>query len=136
MVKGAIAAGKRSCQKTEGDKTEVLDAFRGVWQAAKESADDGAKIRGKEGNAGAGAVDWVVGVTANNVSYVDQNKARLGGAGAGGGAMIMGTMVAGPIGGFAAGVVVSALTQRALGKLEAKKELEDGDAGANSNLKE
>ena len=59
-----------------------------------------------------------VGASTGTTKYAQENKSRLGAAGAGGAAVIAGTILAGPIGGLAAGLVTSAVTGKALEKAD------------------
>lgn len=119
-VKGAIAAGKRSRieESIKGDssfddKFQPLDVARGIAYAAKEATEEGAAMRGKFSGQG-NAIDWIVGATANTKKYANENKSRLGAAGAGGAAFIAGTFMLGPAFplaiSIAAGMAASAVT--------------------------
>ena len=66
------------------------DFFRGLFQAAKEATEQGAKMRGKTKDVNGNFIDWTFGATNTTTKYVVDNKTRLAGAGAGGGGFILG----------------------------------------------
>jgi hypothetical protein len=126
-VKGAIAAGRRSRPSAEqqlvSDNWKATDLVRGVFHAAKEAAEEGAAIRGTDKKKN-DVVDWAVGATANTSKYAKENKSRLASAGAGGAAMIAGTVMLGGIAvPLAAGVVASAVTKKVIEKADSSLSL-------------
>jgi hypothetical protein len=58
------------------------------------------------------------------VEYAGENKARLGAAGVGTFGFILGTALAGPLGGVAGGVLVSAVTGKTITTLESFGEMQ------------
>ena len=131
-IKGAIRAGKRERGVQEDDKTTFTDFFRGIGQAAREATQDGFKKRGKSANDKEDALDWAVGATAGVGEYADENKSRLGGAGAAAAGFAYGMILGGPLGGIAGAIIASAGTTATIDTLDSKfksKKLEGAKPG-------
>ena len=91
-------------------------------------------LRGKTKDETPDVVDWAVGATENTKRYASDNKSRLGAAGAGGAAMIDGTMLAGPIGGVVAGIATQVVAGKAIEKVEAKLGKPEEQKNESSNV--
>ena len=116
-VKGAFRAGKQQRGGDDGTGFRPDDLFRGILHASAGAANTAAQKRGKEkGN----VLDFASGVTSATGNYVSQNKSRLGSAGAGGAGVIVGTVLGGPIGGLAAGILASKFTKETIEHAENK----------------
>jgi len=117
-VKSIASFGKKSRHAESDDKGDILDIVRGIPYAAKETAKAGAAKRGKGDGSEGNVVDWAVGATSDGSEYIVENKSRLGAAGAGGVGFIVGTAVAGPLGGVAGAMLVSAVTGKAIDEVD------------------
>ncbi|CAB9503791.1 expressed unknown protein [Seminavis robusta] len=117
-VKGAVAAGKKARNADQEDKAQLTDVVRGIGYAAVDATKRGALRRGKKDSENLNVVDWVEGVTHDTTKYVDDNKARLGGAGGAGAGMLVGTLLGGPVGGIIGGILGGATTQKTIETLE------------------
>lgn len=118
-IKGAIAAGKKSRKVDEGAAVHPLDVVRGTLYSAHEAAKAGAVARGgKQSSMVVYPLDLTLGAANATTSYVGQNKARLGAAGAGGGGMIAGAMLGGPVGAVLGGIVTQAIATKTFNSIE------------------
>jgi hypothetical protein len=100
-----------------------------MGQAAKDETKDGAARRGRSADEKANAIDWAVGASTDLAGYTNQNKARLGGAGAGAAGFVVGMAVGGPIGAVAGAFLASksaSVTIDAVDKRLGKKKPENG----------
>eukprot|EP00546_Thalassionema_frauenfeldii_P003253 CAMPEP_0178938874 /NCGR_PEP_ID=MMETSP0786-20121207/26572_1 /TAXON_ID=186022 /ORGANISM="Thalassionema frauenfeldii, Strain CCMP 1798" /LENGTH=1153 /DNA_ID=CAMNT_0020617639 /DNA_START=89 /DNA_END=3547 /DNA_ORIENTATION=- len=114
-VSNAIKAGKKNRGMEEDDKTHFTDFFRGLAQAASDAAAKGAERRGKSSvHDSLDPLDWAVGATEDVGSYANENKARLGGAGAGVGGFMVGFALGGPVGGIIGGLAASKVTEKTI----------------------
>jgi len=124
-VSNAIKAGKKGRGVEEDDQTQFVgDFFRGLGQAAADATAKGAakRHRGKSSssttnnnnNVDIAPLDWAVGATDDVGSYANENKARLGGAGAGVGGFMVGFAVGGPVGGIIGGLAASKATEKTI----------------------
>jgi hypothetical protein len=117
-VRNTIKAGKQSRGAAEDDKWRASDLVGGLAYAARQATREGAAKRGKAADQRGDIVDWTLGATSDVVEYAGENKARLGAAGVGTFGFILGTALAGPLGGVAGGVLVSAVTGKTITTLE------------------
>lgn len=114
-VSNAIKAGKKSRGMEEDDKTHFTDFFRGLGQAASDATAKGAERRGKSSvHDSLDPLDWAVGATEDVGAYANENKARLGGAGAGVGGFMIGFALGGPVGGIIGGLAASKVTEKTI----------------------
>jgi hypothetical protein len=113
-VRNAIKAGKKSRGVEDDDKWQLGDLARGLHYAALEATRDGAKRRGKAEEQQGDAIDWAVGATSDVASYANENKSRLGGAGAGAVGFSIGFGMGGPLGAIAGAVIASAVTGKTI----------------------
>jgi hypothetical protein len=102
----------------ETDKWELSDLARGLKYTAIRVTREGAAKRGKKEGKGADAIDWAVGATSDMGKYTAENKARLGGAGAGAAGFAYGFALGGPVGAIAGTIIASATTQKTIEKVD------------------
>ena len=119
-IKGDIAAGKRSRHVDEGTAMQPLDVIRGAIYSIHEAAASGAGARGCESSIVVYPIDFTIGTVEATAKYVDHNKTRLGAAGAGGGGMIAGAMLAGPVGAIFGGIITEVVARKTLDLAEKK----------------
>jgi hypothetical protein len=121
-AKGVMAVGKVSRNVTPDDRWKPGDFIRGAAHMPGAMAKAGAQKRcGKESESTKGgnvAADFAVGAYSTTGEYVDENKSRLGAAGAAGMGVIYGTMLGGPIGGIIGGILVGAAAGKAIETIE------------------
>jgi len=118
-IKGAIAAGKKSRKVDEGAAVRPLDVVRGTLYSAHETAKAGAVARGgQQSSMVVYPLDLTLGALNTTTSYVGHNKSRLGAAGAGGGGMIAGAMLGGPVGAVLGGIVTQAIATKTFNSIE------------------
>jgi len=116
-----LNAGRRSRGVDRDEDYKAGDFTRGLMHSMEESTKAGMKSRGtgeyNESNKG-NPLDFFVGASSGTVKYVDKNKAKLGSAGGAGAGLVLGTVVAGPIGAIAGGIIGAALTSIAIKETE------------------
>ena len=117
-IKGDIAAGKRSHHIDKGAAIQPLDVIWGAIYVIHEAAASGAAARGCQSSIVVYPIDFVIRTMDATTKYVDHEKTRLGAAGAGGGGMIAGAMVAGPLGAIFGGIITKVVTRKALALAE------------------
>lgn len=113
-IKGGIAAGKRSRHVDEGMAMQPLDVIRGAIYSIHEAAASGAGARGCETSIVVYPIDAAIGTMEATAKYVNHNKTRLGAAGAGGGGMIAGAMLGGPVGAIFGGIITEVVARKTL----------------------
>jgi len=119
-IRHAMNAGKKSRGADADAKYKVGDFFRGVGQVAKDATKDGAEKRGKKADEKANAIDWAVGASTDLAGYTSENKARLGGAGAGVAGFAAGMALGGPIGAVAGAIIANKTTSATIGAVDRK----------------
>lgn len=119
-IRGTIQAGKKSRGADPDDKWQFSDLTRGLGQAASDATKAGAEKRGKSNKDKANALDWAVGTTGNVANYSNENKARLGGAGAGTAGFAYGMLLGGPVGAVAGAVIASTATSTTINTVDKK----------------
>lgn len=107
-VKASIAAGKKSRNVDDGAETSPIDVFRGIAYTIHENTEA----------AGGNPLRILQNVASTTGQYVNENKARLGGAGIGGAGMILGGLLGGPVGAIAAGLASQAIASKTIDHLE------------------
>lgn len=117
-VKNTIKAGKVSRGVAESDKWQLSDLVSGLRHTALCATRKGAAKRGKNVGDKADVIDWAVGATTDVAMYSNENKARLGGAGAGAAGFAFGFALGGPVGAVAGTIIASATTQKTIEKVE------------------
>lgn len=117
-VKNTINAGKRGRGAEDDDRRQLGDFVRGIGQLAKEAAQGGAVARGKSQDEQADALDWALGATSEIGGYADENKARLGGAGAGAVGFGYGLVLGGPVGAIAGALIASRATSTTINAVD------------------
>eukprot|EP00550_Attheya_septentrionalis_P003930 CAMPEP_0198287928 /NCGR_PEP_ID=MMETSP1449-20131203/6599_1 /TAXON_ID=420275 /ORGANISM="Attheya septentrionalis, Strain CCMP2084" /LENGTH=1009 /DNA_ID=CAMNT_0043985999 /DNA_START=63 /DNA_END=3092 /DNA_ORIENTATION=+ len=113
-VKNTINAGKKKRGVEADDKMKVTDFFRGIGQVASDTQKSGAAHAGKGDADKANAIDWAVGATTEAAEYTNENKARLGGAGAGTAGFMYGMFLGGPVGAVAGAIIASKATSHTI----------------------
>lgn len=124
-VCGALDEGKAARNDPTGNY-KPGDFFRGMVNGGTGLARTGAEIRGKtdedfyddEDHIQLDPIDFIVGAGHSTAKYANNNKARFAGAYIAAITMVGTTVVLGPIGGIAAGVVAGAATETAVDYVE------------------
>jgi len=140
-IRNTMKAGKESRGAAYDDSWKASDFVSGLAYSAKQATKGGAAKRGKAAHDNRNIVDWTVGATSDIVDYTDENKSRLGAAGAGTFGFIFGAALAGPVGGMAGAVIVSAVTGKTITTLENfgkknSKPIEGKGRGSSKELSE
>jgi hypothetical protein len=119
-VRNTIKAGKISRGAEEDDKMEAGDIFRGLSAAATNATRGGAARRGKTEEQKGDPLDWAVGATHDVASYTNENKSRLGGAGAGTAGFAYGMLLGGPVGAVAGALIASVAASKTIDAVDNK----------------
>ena len=119
-VKSSIAEGKRYRKVDEGSAAKPLDVIRGAIFSIHDAAKAGATARGSESSMVVYPIDAAVGTVEATGTYVTHNKTRLGVAAAGGGGMIVGAMVLGPVGAVIGGIATEVIAAKTVAVVEKK----------------
>lgn len=116
-VRNTITVGKESRGAESDDKTQFFDFARGLKHAAIHATRDGAKKRGKGDDQVGDPLDWAIGASVDIANYTNNNKSRLGGAGAATIGFLYGMAFGGPVGAVAGALVASTVTSATIDKL-------------------
>jgi hypothetical protein len=138
-VKGGLQAGKKARGAGADEKYRPGDFARGWGYTISETTKSAAAKRrlksGKGHDGDRNLLDFAVGATASTAEYVGENKAKLGGAGAAGVGMVVGTMVAGPVGGIAGGILMGAGASKSIEGLERRFDEKSSSAASDGKKK-
>ena len=138
-LKGGLLAGKRARGAGADEKYRCGDLARGLGYSISETTKSAAakrRLKSGKGHHGDGnLLDFAVGATAGTAEYVGENKAKLGGTGAAGVGMVLGTMVAGPVGGISGGILAGAATSKAIEGLERRFDKKSASAASDGKKK-
>jgi hypothetical protein len=119
-VRNTIKAGKTSRGAEEDDRMQAGDIFRGLSAAATNATRGGAARRGKTDEQKGDPLDWAVGATHEVASYTNENKSRLGGAGAGTAGFAYGMLLGGPVGAVAGALIASVAASKTIDAVDNK----------------
>jgi hypothetical protein len=96
-IRGAIALGKSDRGASDGDSYRFGDFTRGTIRSIKQASSSGGQTR-RDDSKGYSVGDFSVGASRALGAYAGENKSRLAGAGLSGVGMVVGGVVAGPLG--------------------------------------